>query len=78
MAGSDGEDESGTSRLTFCGDEGELASKVGAMQKKIGTLTLITYSDESAIPAKSRLVRGPKGVDGTLNFSRSSMISNRT
>ena len=68
MAGSDGEDESGTSRLTFCGDEGELASKVGAMQKKIGTLTLITYSDESAIPAKSRLVRGPKGVDGNIEF----------
>ena len=63
---SEEDDKSG--RLTFKGDEKPLITKLCELQKKLGTMSLISYEDESEVPSKSKLIRGEKGIDGNIEF----------
>ena len=61
-------DEDHTKQIHFAGDLRTVILDVAAFQKKMNSLSFITYSDESSAPSKAKLVRGENGLDGNVEF----------
>jgi hypothetical protein len=55
-------------RSTFHGDLYKLTEDIANLQKKKGKKGFLVYEDENKTAAKSKLIRGAKGIDANLEF----------